>query len=89
MLTTTETLLKGLAEGNEGRWARFYRDYAPFLEDFVARKFPLAHEDAEEIVSDTLIDVAKMMPTYRYDKEKKVPSTRSSPRSHRTRQLTG
>ena len=71
MLTTTETLLKGLAEGNEGRWARFYRDYAPFLEDFVSRKFPLAHEDAEEIVSDTLIDIAKMMPTYRYNKAKK------------------
>ena len=71
MLTTTETLLKGLAEGNEGRWARFYRDYAPFLEDFVSRKFPLSHEDAEEIVSDTLIDIAKMMPTYRYDKAKK------------------
>ena len=29
MLTTTETLLKGLAAGNESRWARFYRDYAP------------------------------------------------------------
>ena len=71
MLTTTETLLKGLAAGNEGRWARFYRDYAPFLEDFVTRKFPLAHEDAEEIVSDTLIDIAKMMPTYQYDKAKK------------------
>ena len=71
MLTTTETLLKGLAAGNEGRWARFYRDYAPFLEDFVVRKFPLSHEDAEEIVSDTLIDIAKMMPTYQYDKTKK------------------
>ena len=71
MLTTTETLLKGLAEGNEGRWARFYRDYAPFLEGFVARKFPLSHEDAEEIVSDTLIDIAKMMPTYQYDRAKK------------------
>ena len=70
MLTTTETLLRGLAEGNEGRWARFYRDYAPFLEDFVSRKFPLAHEDAEEIVSDTLIDIAKLMPTYTYDKAK-------------------
>ena len=71
MLTTTETLLKGLAEGNEGRWARFYRDYAHFLEGFVTRKFPLAHEDAEEIVSDTLIDIAKLMPTYQYDKAKK------------------
>jgi hypothetical protein len=30
MLETTDTLLKGLAEGNQNRWARFYRDYAPF-----------------------------------------------------------
>lgn len=71
MLTTTETLLKGLAAGNETRWARFYHDYAPFLEDFISRKFPLAHEDAEEIVSDTLIDIAKVMPTYKYDRARK------------------
>ena len=72
MLTTTETLLKGLAEGNENRWARFYRDYAPFLENVVLNKCPfLAHADAEEIISETMIDIAKMMPTYRYDKEKK------------------
>ena len=57
-------MLKGLAEGNEGRWARFYRDHTPFLENLVASKFPHAHEDADEIVSDTLIDIAKMMPTF-------------------------
>ena len=46
MLTTTETLLKGLAEGNESRWARFYRDYAPFLENVVLNKCPfLAHAE--------------------------------------------
>ena len=72
MLTTTETLLKGLAAGNESRWARFYRDYAPFLENFLVDKYPsLAHADAEEIISETMIDIAKMMPTYRYDREKK------------------
>ena len=72
MLTTTETLLEGLAAGNETRWARFYRDYAPFLEDFLAQRCSeLSHADAEEIVSDTMIDVAKMMPTYQYDKAKK------------------
>lgn len=71
MLTTTETLLEGLAAGNETRWARFYRDYAPFLEGFISRKFPLSHEDAEEIVSDTLIDIAKTMPTYKYDRVRK------------------
>ena len=72
MLTTTETLLKGLAAGNESRWARFYRDYAPFLEGIVLNKYPsISHADAEEIVSETMIDIAKMMPTYQYDKEKK------------------
>lgn len=71
MLITTETLLKGLAEGNEGRWARFYRDYAPFLEDFIVNKFHLSHADAEEVISETMIDVAKIMPNYVYDKAKK------------------
>ena len=47
MLTTTETLLKGLAAGNESRWARFYRDYAPFLEGIVLKKHPsMSHADA-------------------------------------------
>ena len=72
MLTTTETLLKGLAAGNESRWARFYRDYAPFLENVVLRKCPsLSYADAEDIVSETMIDIAKIMPTYQYDKAKK------------------
>lgn len=72
MLTTTETLLQGLAAGNESRWARFYRDYAPFLEGVVARQVPsMSHADAEEIVSETMIAVAKMMPSYSYDREKK------------------
>ena len=89
MLTTTETLLNGLAEGNESRWARFYRDYAPFLEGVVLKKYPsMSHADAEEIVSETMIDIAKMMPTYQYDKEKKARFIRSSPRLPRTRPLT-
>lgn len=72
MLTTTETLLKGLAAGNESRWARFYRDYAPFLENIVLKKYPsTSHADAEEIISETMIDIAKMMPSYHYDKAKK------------------
>ena len=72
MLTTTETLLKGLAAGNESRWARFYRDYAPFLESVILKKYPsMSHADAEEIVSETMIDIAKMMPSYHYDKAQK------------------
>lgn len=72
MLITTETLLKGLATGNEGRWARFYHDYAPFLENAIRGRCPsLSYADVEEIVSDTLIDIAKLMPTYTYDRANK------------------
>ena len=74
MITTTETLLEKLAAGDEARWARFYRDYAPFLEDVIRDKAPgLSHSDIEEIVSDTMIDLAKLMPNYTYDKKKKGP----------------
>lgn len=71
MLKTTETLLEGLAKGDDTRWARFYRDYAPFLEDFLAGKFRLPYADAEDAISETLIEIAKIMPTYRYDPERK------------------
>lgn len=72
MLTTTETLLKGLAAGNDGRWARFYREYAPFLEAFIAKRYStLSAADAEDVISETMIAIAKLMPTYTYDKEKK------------------
>ena len=72
MRATTETLLKGLAAGNETRWAKFYRDYAPFLEGVVLKTHPsITTADAEDIISETMIDIAKMMPTYRYDKARK------------------
>ena len=71
MITTTETLLEKLAAGNEARWARFYRDYAPFLETFLRKAKPeLSPADAEEVISETMIDIAKLMPTYTYDKAK-------------------
>ena len=72
MITTTETLLEKLAAGDEARWARFYRDYAPFLETFLRKAKPeLSPADAEEVISETMIDIAKLMPTYTYDKAKK------------------
>ena len=33
MLQTTETLIAGLAANDETRWVRFYRDYAPWIEN--------------------------------------------------------
>lgn len=70
MLETTETLLKGLIENNQNRWARFYRDYAPLIENMLLQR-GLSHHDAEEIVQETLVDLVSIMPTYKYDKHKK------------------
>ena len=70
MLETTETLLKGLAANNQNRWARFYRDYAPLIENTLLKR-GLSHHEAEEVVQETLMDLVKIMPTYRYDKQKK------------------
>ena len=70
MLETTDTLLKGLAEGNENRWARFCRDYAPLIEQTLAKR-GISHADAEEAIQDTLLELVKVMPTYKYAKAKK------------------
>ena len=70
MLQTTETLLQGLAANDQNRWARFYRDYAPWIENNLLRR-GLSHEDAEEVVHDTLVELVKIMPSYRYDKARK------------------
>ena len=69
MLETTETLLKGLAAGDQNRWARFYRDYALTIENSLRHR-RLSHHDAEEVVHDTLVALVEIMPTYKYDKEK-------------------
>jgi len=70
MLETTETLLNDLAAGDQNRWARFYRDYAPWVENLLLKR-GLSHEDAEEVVHDTLVKLVKIMPTYKYDKTHK------------------
>lgn len=70
MLETTETLLKGLVANDSNRWARFYRDYAPLIENVLLKR-GLSHHDAEETVQETLMDLVKIMPTYRYDKQKR------------------
>ena len=46
MLETTETLLQELAVGNQNRWARFYRDYAPLIERTLMKR-GISHDDAE------------------------------------------
>lgn len=70
MLETTDTLLKGLAEGSQNRWARFYRDYATWIERTLTSR-GISRQLAEEAVQDTLVELVKIMPGYKYDKAKK------------------
>ena len=70
MLETTDTLLKGLTANDQNRWARFYRDYAPWIESHLCKR-GLAPQDAEEVVHDTLVELVGIMPTYHYDKTNK------------------
>ena len=71
MLPTTETLLNGLIAGDESRWARLYRDYAPWIENHLVRRLGLAHCDADDVIEETLAALVKIMPTYVYDKGNK------------------
>ena len=70
MLKTTETLLQDLANNDQNRWALFYRDYSPWIENCLIKR-GLQHSDAEDIVHDTLVDLIKIMPDYRYDRQHK------------------
>ena len=71
MLPTSETLLNGLIENDQSAWARLYRDYEPWINDFLSEKYGLAKADIDEVVNDTLLSLVKIMPTYKYDKEGK------------------
>jgi len=64
MHKTTETLLAGLAANDQSRWARFYRDYAPWIENVLCDK-GLGVHDAEDVIHETLVELTRIMPTYR------------------------
>lgn len=66
MLKTTETLLEGLAANDQSRWARFYRDYAPWIERVLLKRIP-ALRDTDDVIHETLVELVRIMPTYQYD----------------------
>lgn len=68
MLQTTETLIAGLAANDEMRWARFYRDYAPWIESMLLKHTPLSPSDVEDVIHETLIALIALMPAYRHDR---------------------
>ena len=67
---TSTTLLRDLAGDTDNpRWSEFVSRYRPALASFMATHFPSV--DAEDIIQETFIAVAKAIPSYRYVPEEK------------------
>lgn len=65
MITTSTTLLKAIgADADSPRWTEFVVRYQPIMESFLASRFP--EVDAEDVMQETLIVIARKLPNYRY-----------------------
>jgi RNA polymerase sigma factor (sigma-70 family) len=63
---TRASLVQGLQTGDEDRWQQFYRLYAPVLRSF-ALKAGLTETEADEVVQETCIGVARNIGEFHYD----------------------
>ena len=69
-LETRPSLLKKLQTGDDPQsWLEFYRTYGGLIRSFAA-KAGLSAEEAEEVVQDTAIGVARRLPDFIYDPKK-------------------
>src|SRR5207247_10380506 len=62
---TRASLVQGLQAGDENRWQEFCRLYGPVIRGF-ALKAGLTETEADEVVQETTIAVARHMPEFRY-----------------------
>ena len=68
--TTRSSVLKAVADtGNEAAWVRLFDLYAGFVFS-IARSKGLSEEDADDVVQVVFTDLARMMPTFKYDRAK-------------------
>ena len=68
-IQTRPSLLNRLATGDDAEgWREFYRVYGKLVRDF-AIKAGLFDTDADEVVQETAIAVARHLPEFRYDPE--------------------
>ena len=66
-LATRPSLLNRLKAGDDTQgWQDFYRLYGPLIRNF-ARKAGLTEDEAEEVVQETAVSVARNLPGYTYD----------------------
>jgi RNA polymerase sigma factor (sigma-70 family) len=67
LIPTRASLLERLKDlGDQGSWNEFYQTYRGLIYS-VAHRAGLNETDAEEVVQDTVIAVARKMPGFRYD----------------------
>lgn len=68
---TRPSLLATLAEGADGQpaWREFFDRYAPPIYR-VARMRTLSHDDAEDIVQQTMLSVSSHIGDFRYDRDR-------------------
>ena len=76
MITTSTTLLRAIcADAYSPRWVDFVARYQPVMESFLKSQFPAV--DADDVMQETLIVVARKLPEYRY-----APDTRGHFRNY-------
>ena len=64
---TRRSLVDGLKNPDDSeRWKQFYQAYGPLIRE-MSKKAGLSHTEAEDVVQETIISVAKHMPTFNYD----------------------
>ena len=68
-LRTRPSLVAGIQAGDEDRWQEFFRLYGPVIRGF-ALKAGLTETEADEVVQETCIGVARNVAEYRYDPAK-------------------
>ena len=66
---TSTTLLRDIAESSNARWSEFASRYRPMMTAFMEDRFPQI--DHEDIIQETLVALAKIMPSYKYSPEDK------------------
>ena len=68
--TTSTTLLRELAQDSQhARWGEFVARYRPMMEAFMRERFPSL--DADDVIQETLIELIRVFPVYRYSPKEK------------------
>ena len=70
MTTTSTSLLRAIgADADSPRWLDFVSRYQPVMESYLKSKFPTV--DADDVMQETLIVLARKLPEYRYAPDEK------------------